>query len=63
MIGMDGATVRYDPKTGQFTHWTSGNNMFGLDPAGNVWHTDDGGPACKNRHQHRANQGVRDPDE
>lgn len=47
VIGMDGATVRYNPKTGQFIHWTSGNNMFGLDPAGNVWHTDDGGPLVK----------------
>ena len=47
VIGMDDATVRYDPKTGQFTHWASGNNMFGLDPAGNVWHTDDGGPLVK----------------
>jgi len=47
VIGMDGATVRYDPGTGRFVHWTSGNNMFGLDPAGNVWHTDDGGPLFK----------------
>jgi virginiamycin B lyase len=44
---MDRGTVRFDPKTQQFTGWASGNNMFGLDPAGNVWHTDDGGPLVK----------------
>jgi streptogramin lyase len=44
VIGMDRGTVRFDPKTERFTGWPSGNNMFGLDPAGNVWHTDDGGP-------------------
>ena len=47
VIGMDRGTVRFDPRTEQFTGWPSGNNMFGLDPAGNVWHTDDGGPLFK----------------
>jgi streptogramin lyase len=47
VIGMDRGTVRYAPQTGQFTGWPSGNNMFGLDPSGNVWHTDDGGPLFK----------------
>ena len=47
VIGMDRGTVRFDPKTERFTGWPSGNNMFGLDPAGNVWHTDDGGPLFK----------------
>jgi streptogramin lyase len=47
VIGMDRGTVRYAPRTGQFTGWPSGNNMFGLDPSGNVWHTDDGGPLFK----------------
>jgi streptogramin lyase len=47
VIGMDRGTVRFDPKTERFSGWPSGNNMFGLDPAGNVWHTDDGGPLFK----------------
>ena len=41
---MDEATVRYNPRTDEFVHWTSGNNMFGLDSEDHVWHTDDGGP-------------------
>ena len=44
VFGMDEATVRYNPRTDEFVHWTSGNNMFGLDSEGHVWHTDDGGP-------------------
>ena len=63
VIGMDGATVRHDPGTGRFVHWTSGNNMFGLDPSGNVWHTDDGGPLVKIDTASGANQGVQDPDQ
>ena len=37
IIGMDSGTVKYDPKTGQFTSWAAGRAMFGLDPEGNVW--------------------------
>lgn len=44
VIGMDDGTVRYNPAKDEFVNWASGNNMFGLDPEGNVWHTDDGGP-------------------
>jgi virginiamycin B lyase len=44
---MDRGTVRFDPRTERFSGWPSGNNMFGLDPTGNVWHTDDGGPLFK----------------
>ena len=44
VFGMDEATVRYDPRTDEFVRWTSGNNMFGMDGADHVWHTDDGGP-------------------
>jgi len=44
LIGMDGATVRYDTVTEEFDHWLSGNNMFGLGPDDRIWHTDDGGP-------------------
>ncbi len=38
IIGMDNGTVKYDPKTGRFTSWPVGRPMFGLDPAGNLWH-------------------------
>jgi virginiamycin B lyase len=44
LIGMDGATVRYNTVTEEFDHWLSGNNMFGLGPEDHIWHTDDGGP-------------------
>jgi streptogramin lyase len=44
IIGMDDATVRYNPKTNEFVHWTAGNNMFGLDRQDHVWETDDGAP-------------------
>jgi virginiamycin B lyase len=44
IIGMDDATVRYDPAKNEFVHWLSGNNMFGIDPNDHVWNTDDGGP-------------------
>jgi streptogramin lyase len=37
IVGMQGGTVKYDPKTEKFTAWAAGNAMFGLDPAGNVW--------------------------
>ena len=38
IIGMDNGTVKYDPKTSRFTTWPVGRPMFGLDPAGNLWH-------------------------
>ena len=38
MWGMPGATFRFDPKTERFTHWASGENMFGIDPANNIWY-------------------------
>jgi streptogramin lyase len=38
IIGMAKGTVKYDPKTGQFTTWSGGHNMFGLDLDGNVWY-------------------------
>jgi len=44
IIGMDDATVRYNPTANEFTNWLSGNSMFGLGPDDHVWHTDDGGP-------------------
>lgn len=44
IIGMDGATVRYNIETGEFENFLSGNNMFGLGPDDHIWHTDDGGP-------------------
>lgn len=37
IIGMRKGTVRYNPKTGQFNGWATGNDQFGLDPQGNVW--------------------------
>jgi len=43
LIGMDNGIVRYDPATEKFQGWTSGSNMFGLDPNGNIWHTAEGG--------------------
>jgi sugar lactone lactonase YvrE len=43
LIGMDDGIVRFDPATEKFQSWTSGSNMFGLDPNGNVWHTAEGG--------------------
>lgn len=42
VIGMGGGTVRFHPRTGQFTPWASGSNMFGIDPAGTVWYLDEG---------------------
>ena len=37
IIGMQNGTVKYEPTTGQFTRWSVGKNMFGLDPQGNDW--------------------------
>jgi streptogramin lyase len=70
VIGMDRGTVRFDPRTERFSGWPSGNNMFGLDPAGNVWHTDDGGPLFRidtttgkvTEHKIPTNDGVYDMD-
>jgi streptogramin lyase len=38
IIGMGNGTVKYEPKTGKFTPWAAGKNMFGLDTDGNVWY-------------------------
>lgn len=43
IIGMGGATVRYNPTTEEFDHWTTGSSMFGLDPNDHIWHTGDDG--------------------
>lgn len=37
IIGMRKGTVRYNPDSGQFNGWATGNDQFGLDPQGNVW--------------------------
>jgi streptogramin lyase len=42
VFGMGGGTVRFNPRTGTFTPWASGSNMFGIDPAGKVWFLDKG---------------------
>jgi virginiamycin B lyase len=47
LIGMDDATVRFDPKTEKFTPWPSGQAMFGLDPDGNIWHHEERNPVTK----------------
>ena len=44
IIGMDMATVRYNPVTEIFDEWPSGASMFGLDSNDHVWHTNEGGP-------------------
>jgi len=38
LVGMDNGIVKYDPKYDKFTSWPVGRPMFGLDPAGNLWH-------------------------
>lgn len=43
IIGMDGGMVKYDPKSGNFIRWASGDAMFGLDSQGNVWHLQNNG--------------------
>ena len=43
VIGMGDATVRYNPRTDEFVHWTTGDNMFGLDLNDHVWAVDCGG--------------------
>ena len=47
VFGLRKATISFNPQTEQFTSRTSGSNMFGMDPAGNVWHTDDEGTLYK----------------
>jgi streptogramin lyase len=47
IVGMDHGTVKYDPKTGKFTSWSSGDAMFGLDPDNNVWHLSENGQLTK----------------
>ena len=47
VIGMGKGLVKYDPKTGQFTGWSAGKNMFGLDPDGNVWFMQKNGELSK----------------
>jgi streptogramin lyase len=42
VFGMGGGTVRFNPRTETFTPWSSGSNMFGIDPAGTVWYLDKG---------------------
>ena len=42
VFGMGGGTVRFNPRTEEFTPWASGSNMFGIDPAGTVWFLDKG---------------------
>ena len=43
IVGMQGGTVKYDPKTEKFVAWAAGNAMFGLDPEGNVWTSEKNG--------------------
>jgi streptogramin lyase len=43
VFGMGGATLRFDPKTEQFTSWPSGGGMFGMDPQDGVWSVRDEG--------------------
>jgi streptogramin lyase len=40
IVGMDGGTVKYDPKYDKFVGWAAGRAMFGLDPQNNVWFLD-----------------------
>ena len=42
IFGLGGGTMRFNPKTEQFTPWAAGSNMFGLDGAGNVWYLEKG---------------------
>jgi streptogramin lyase len=44
IIGMGGATVRYNVADNSFDEWQSGESTFGLGPDDHVWHIDDGGP-------------------
>jgi streptogramin lyase len=42
VIGMGGGTVRFNPRTQEFTPWAVGSNMFGVAPDGRVWFLDKG---------------------
>ena len=42
VFGMGGGTIRFNPRTEEFTPWASGSNMFGMGPGGNVWYLDKG---------------------
>ena len=42
VIGMGGGTVRFNPRTQEFTPWAAGSNMFGVDATGRVWFLDNG---------------------
>ena len=46
-IGMARGTVRFDTRAGTFHGWPAGAVMFGLDPDGNVWFTENAGPLVK----------------
>jgi virginiamycin B lyase len=43
IIGVAGATIRFDPQTETFTSWKPGEGMFGLDPQDHVWAVEDEG--------------------
>jgi len=47
IVGMNNGTVKFDPKTGQFTRWSAGDAMFGLDRDGNVWNLQRNGELTK----------------
>ena len=47
IVGMNKGTVKYDPLTGKFIRWSTGDAMFGLDPQGNVWHLPRNGQLTK----------------
>jgi streptogramin lyase len=47
IIGMDHGLVKYEPKTGKFTAWSSGDAMFGLDREGGAWHLSENGQLTK----------------
>jgi streptogramin lyase len=47
IVGMDHGLIKYEPKTGKFIGWQSGDAMFGLDPQNNVWHLSENGQLTK----------------
>jgi streptogramin lyase len=47
IVGMDHGLVKYEPKTGKFTAWSSGDAMFGLDKEGGAWHLSENGQLTK----------------
>ena len=42
IFGMGGGMLRFNTKSEDFNYWPTGNNMFGLDPKGNIWYLDKG---------------------